>query len=123
MTLSCEAFGVPAANITWTGPAGDIRDDNRVSVSMDSSEARTTTSTLTITGVMVTDTGDYTCTVENGVPNEIQVIQQASATVTVQSESMSFACCTVSVIFSPLRNWCTYLQLYQQSLRLRLTKR
>ena len=92
ITLSCSAFGIPSPNITWTIPSGKAlplegTDRIQITYGMDGAAVQ---STLTITESVVTDAGVYICMTDNRVPNEIEAIQEATATVTVQSKIYFF---------------------------------
>ena len=83
--LSCGAFGIPNATFTWSKPGVDnlaMAEDDRISVTSVISEG---SSQLTITDAQLSDTDEYTCTVDNGVENVIGATQQASATITILS--------------------------------------
>ncbi len=89
--MSCTAFGYPPPIITWTLPGLETLEpvgDDRVQVTTDTTETGyvVVSSALSIPGSTVTDAGVYTCAANNEVPNEIGSVQDASATVIVQSE-------------------------------------
>ena len=67
VTFTCTATGVPTPSFTWYPP-----DDGRIIVNTypvvtDSDGFISVTSTLTISSLLRTDTGTYTCTASNAV--------------------------------------------------------
>ena len=68
VTFTCTATGVPAPSFTWSPPD----DEDRISVNTDpavtdSDGFISVMSTLTISNLLRTDTGTYTCTASNTV--------------------------------------------------------
>ena len=66
--LQCTAFGVPAPNISW-GAEGTVLINGgciNITVVRDST-GNSTSSTLTLSNVTLSDDGPFTCTADNGV--------------------------------------------------------
>ena len=62
ITLTCNAFGNPEPNVSWTviGPRMDISNNHRISFSQDKKK-------MIITNVARTDSGQYRCMATNSL--------------------------------------------------------
>ena len=62
VTLTCNAFGNPEPNVSWTviGPRMDISNNHRISFSHDNKK-------MIITNVTRTDSGEYRCMATNSL--------------------------------------------------------
>ena len=86
VTFTCTATGVPAPYFTWSPPD----DGDRISVNtdpavIDSDGFISVTSTLTISSLLKTDTGTYTCTANNTVMGS-NIIMSRTFNITVNCE-------------------------------------
>ena len=86
VTFTCTATGVPAPSFTWSPPD----DGDRISVNTDpavtdSDGFISVTSTLTISSLLRTDTGIYTCTASNTVMGS-NMMMSRTFTLTVSCE-------------------------------------
>lgn len=94
VVFACEAFGLPAPALSWTGPT-DIssRSINDPLLTITSSETMLleggilTRSELQFSFIEDTDAGQYTCTATNMPNSTLNTSDSASFTVVVQSES------------------------------------
>lgn len=107
--LFCLHSGsLPAAQITWLRDSSVLTSSNRVSITSDvltHANPPQTTSSLSITSVLPSDSGSYTCRATNSLL-PTQQVTSAAAVVTVQGESHMYMCIMyTSVVHS------SYLQL------------
>ena len=89
--VNCTAAGIPPPNITWSDPDGmELPNNNNMRVMVEphtepqlmSEDGLTflyhVTRTLVITNTVDSDTGNYTCTADNGVvtvnSNRVEVV-------------------------------------------------
>ena len=63
--LTCIASGYPAPCISWTHNGTDIdENDNRISIT-ESNGPKYVMNTLTVSGAMINDSGEYVCNTAN----------------------------------------------------------
>ena len=90
LLLFCLHSGsLPAAQITWLRDSSVLTSSNRVSITSDvltHANPPQTTSSLSITSVLPSDSGSYTCRATNSLL-PTQQVTSAAAVVTVQGES------------------------------------
>ena len=92
VTLRCQPDGVPRSQVTWYRNVMPLSSNSKYCISDDPDF------TLTITDVVNSDVGSYTCTAENTLTNGT-----ASGTVTETFIEFSMACGEFAV------NVCTYI--------------
>ena len=76
ITFSCTANGVPEPSITWSPPTGDRIETTSSPPMTDMDGFISVTSTLTISMMERTDTGDYTCIASNTVQESVVMMNR-----------------------------------------------
>ena len=84
-TFSCNISAEPTPTVTWEFNGTEIVDGSKYNIMITSD---VTATTLTVSNLMVNDTGTYACHVENVHGNE-----NSSADLTVQSKFYNYALC------------------------------
>ena len=79
-SFSCNVSGEPTPTIMWQFNGVKVNESSKYTISM-SSSGNVIMSMLTVSDLMTTDSGTYTCSAENNHFNET-----ASAQLTVQSK-------------------------------------
>ena len=67
VSVQCTAFGVPAPDISWEVNGSPLVGGGRVTISEEAVSENTVSSTLLISNVALSDSGQYTCVADNGV--------------------------------------------------------
>ena len=65
--LQCTAFGVPAPDISWETRGSALTSGGRINIMEGSSSENSSSSTLSISSVSLSDDGQFTCVADNGV--------------------------------------------------------
>ncbi len=89
-TLVCAAYGDPTPEITWLKDNSAINvglaSDSRVSVTEELIDRTHVVSTLTVDGVLPSDTGEYKCRIDNHITDN-QAAISAGVGITVLRKS------------------------------------
>ena len=100
VTLRCQPDGVPRSRVTWYRNVMPLSSNSKYRISDDPDF------TLTITDVVNSDVGSYTCTAENTLTNGT-----ASGTVTETFIEFSMACGEFGVNVRTYNYVCQYMLL------------
>ena len=69
--LQCTAFGIPAPNISWEREGIVLMSEERISITEGRSNGNTSYSILTISNVVFSDNGRFTCVADNRVGSSV----------------------------------------------------
>ena len=69
--LWCTAFGVPAPDISWQAGGSVLMSGGRINITEGGSTGNTSSSTLRVSSVALSDDGQITCVADNGVVSPV----------------------------------------------------